>query len=473
MNEDSFFSYQKITVPRLVVAGVKGGSGKTIFTLGLARHLSNLGRRLSVFKKGPDYIDAKWLSVAARVPCSNLDPYFMKEGEIRSLFAYRSFGSEAAVIEGNRGLYDGVDREGSCSTAQLAKMLKAPVLLVIDCTKMTRSAAAVALGFRLLDKGVNLAGVVLNTVAGKRHKTILIQSIEQYAGIPVVASIPRLKEDPLPMRHLGLTPSEEHEETSEKLNELAKLGEANCDLDGLLKLMESAPPMEAEPIFLETQSKESGVRPKIGVIKDTAFQFYYPENLEALEREGGKLVLLDAIKDQRVPPIDCLYIGGGFPETNGEKLSQNHSFLGQLKEKILMGLPVYAECGGLMYLGRKIHWRGAQFPMLDLLGWDFVMEKRPVGHGYSRIKFLEDTPFFQAGRLVTGHEFHYSRPVLVDKSRAGEFKCRIERGHGFGENREGLTFKNVFATYTHIHAVSAPDWAKGLIRAAARYRSTL
>ncbi len=472
MNEGSFTPAVRCTVPRLVIAGVKGGSGKTIFSLGLARHLVNAGRRVAVFKKGPDYIDAKWLSAAARAECSNLDPYFMDDSDILALFARRARGSDMALTEGNRGLYDGVDKDGTCSTAQLAKLLAAPVVLVIDCAKITRSAAAVALGFKVLDSEVEIAGVVLNNVAGRRHRRILTSAIEEYAGLPVLAALPRMKQDPLPMRHLGLTPLEEHSETEARLDHLASLVEDNCDIDMLLDLTAGARPIEASALDLGPLCTEGAKGVRIGIPRDSAFQFYYPENFDALERHGAELLFLDAVRDRSVPELDALYIGGGFPETNAAALANNRSFLEGVRSQIAQGLPVYAECGGLMYLGDSIIWKGRRFPMLGVVGWDFVMEERPVGHGYSRMRFASSTPFFSQGSVVTGHEFHYSRPVLSDPARQGVFACEMERGHGFGEGREGLLLGNVFGTYTHLHAVSAKEWACGVVRAAGRYRSS-
>ena len=471
MNERSF-SAAPLGVPRLMVAGVSGGSGKTIFTLGLLRLLRGRGLRLAVFKKGPDYIDAGWLGRAGGGPCTNLDPYLMDGGTILALFGHRSRGCDLAVVEGNRGLYDGVDKEGSCSSGELAKLLQAPVILVINATKMTRSAAAVALGFRLLDRDVPLAGVVLNQVAGARHRRILTQAVEEYGGLPVLGAIPRMKRDPLPMRHLGLTPLEEHRSGEEPLDLLGRVVEENCDLEAILALSQGQPPLTVPPLALGTPRDEArrlGIT--IGVLRDAAFQFYYPENLEALERCGARLLFMDALTQQELPPLDGLYIGGGFPETNGEALAGNPSFMAALRRAIDGGLPVYAECGGIMYLGQAVVWQGRRFPMVGAIGWEFVMEERPVGHGYSRMEVEAPNPFYPVGEVVTGHEFHYSRPIPTVPERRGQLACLVKRGHGFHQGREGITYANLFGTYTHVHAAATPAWARGVVEAAIRFRT--
>ncbi len=462
-----------VKLPRLTVAAVRGGSGKTVVTLGLVRAFRQDGIDVATFKKGPDYIDAGWMALASGRPCHNLDHFMMREETVLLSFGFRASGAELSIIEGNRGLYDGVDLEGSFSTAELARRLDSPVLLVVDCTKATRSIAAVVMGFCNFDPSVRLAGVVLNRVGGGRHEALLRRAIEYYTDIPVLGAVKKFRRDPLPMRHLGLTPMDEHPESGDALDDLAEVVRDAVDIDKIKQVAWDVPVWKgpvADPLdMVQDVAGENG--PLIGVLRDAAFQFYYPENIEALRRAGGRVVFINAEQAQTLPEIDALYIGGGFPETRAEKLSGNRSFMASLKARAMDGMPVYAECGGLMYLGRSIIWEGETFPMTGVLNWSFVTGRRPVGHGYTILKALRDTPFFEKDRELRGHEFHYSRPEPGPDRRVGEDQCVCEvvRGHGFSGEMEGVCLKNVFGTYTHIHALDNQWWAEGLVRAAMRY----
>jgi cobyrinic acid a,c-diamide synthase len=467
-----------IYIPRVVVAGLRGGSGKTTLSLGLLRALRTKGLSVIPFKKGPDYIDAGWLSVASGRPCYNLDPFLIGEKNVLPSFLTHGAGSDIAIIEGNRGIFDGMDVKGSQSTARLARMLKAPVILIIDITKMTRTAAALVLGVKKFEPGLILGGVVLNQVAGKRHEGIVHSAIERYAGVPVLGAIPRFKKK-LSERHMGLVPFQEHPEMEEAINEARKLITASVDLDRVIKIARKASKLQYP---IPRVKKQVPVKVKIGVLKDSAFQFYYPENLEALKAAGAELIEVSPLlkKTAEVPDIDALYIGGGFPETHALALSKNKSFLKSLKDKVEEGLPVYAECGGLMYLGEHLFLNERKFEMAGVFPYSFPLEERPVAHGYSIAQVTSDkNPFYKKGTILKGHEFHYSRPVKegpVKEAPAGvgEKKAlltlKMERGTGIEGGKDGLTYKNCFATYTHTHALGTPDWAKGIIGAAERYR---
>lgn len=472
--------------PGLIIAAMRGGAGKTIATLGIIRALTLNGKHVIPFKKGPDYIDARWMSMAAGRECYNLDPYLMPRDVIEKSLHQRAAMGDISIVEGNRGLYDGVDIQGSCSTAELAKWLDLPILLVVDCTKVTRTAAALVLGCRELDPQVKIAGVILNHIARPRHEAIVTNSIEKYTGIPVVGAIPRMAEDPLPMRHLGLTPADEHRKVTELLDSLAETVSSSVDMEKILELastrVTSTPGESPQTCHLSHASSpvsRSADQPVVAVIRDQAFQFYYPENLEAIERAGARLVFLDAIFDAEIPnEVDAIYIGGGFPETQAEKLSANQGFRHSLKEKALAGMPVYAECGGLMYLGENIIWQGKSWPMTGILPWDFDVRIKPAGHGYSILEVVEDTPFFSAGTTLRGHEFHYSVPRRAESGNGSDinphehrFACRVKRGHGFKDGMEGITLKKVFGTYTHVHALGHPDWGKNIVKAATGYRA--
>ncbi len=451
--------------PRIVIAAQRGGAGKTLCTLGLVAALRAQGQKVIPFKKGPDYIDAGWLSFAAGSPCYNLDPFFMSEETIISSFVARACKDSVAIVEGNRGLLDGVDPLGTCSTAQLARLLKAPVILVLDCTKVTRTLAAFVKGCQILEEGLHLAGVILNHVVRARHERIIRESIEQYTGVPILGILPRLKNFVFPMRHLGLLPWQEHEDGAEIVTRLRDLFLENVDLEAIVRIAQETDPLKAPS--LTWPEKQASVR--IGLFRDAAFQFYYPENIEALKMLGAEIVELNALELNALPPIDALYIGGGFPETQAPLLVENRSLRKDLKEAIEAGLPVYAECGGLMYLGRQITWRGQKYPMVGALPVDFEVCERPQGHGYVVAQVVAPNPYYPSGILVKGHEFHYSRPVNLGDGV--HFAFKLEKGHGFGQRYDGLVYKNVLGAYTHVHALGLKDWAVGLVEAALRFKA--
>jgi cobyrinic acid a,c-diamide synthase len=467
----------KKNLPRLVVAGLKGGAGKTVVSLGLVRIWQRQNFQVIPFKKGPDYIDAGWLSRAARRPCYNLDPYLMSKKVICKSFAFRTKNADISLIEGNRGLFDGVDKTGSSSTAELAKWLNAPVVLVLDCTKMTRTAAALVLGCQLLDPELHIEGIILNNLAGVRHETIVRQSIEYHTGISIIGTLPRMKTDPIPMRHLGITPWKEHPQADKALDKLGQIVSKSVDTNALIRIANQSEEwkftnLESEELFPVTNYVFSSQMPLLGVFRDKAFQFYYPENLEALEKAGAKLIFMDSLQDTGLSELDALYIGGGFPETQAIQLSANKALRANLYQAIDRGLPVYAECGGLMYLGKQLIWQGHKYPMIGIIGWDFVIGEKPIGHGYSTLKVISQNPFYDLGTILQGHEFHYSKPILVDKKKAGKLSCRVIRGHGFDGQSEGIVFKNIFGTYTHIHALERYEWAARMIKIAIEYHQT-
>jgi cobyrinic acid a,c-diamide synthase len=454
-------------LPRVVIAGMSGDSGKTLLSLGLLLALRKRGVPVCAFKKGPDYIDPAWLTWASDCPTRNLDSYLMGFETLRTAFVRHALPDGFNLIEGNRGLFDGVDAEGSHSTAALAKTLCAPVLLVINAAKTTRTAAAWVLGSQKLDPEVQIAGVVINRVHGTRHESMLRQSIESVCGVPVLGALPVVADDILlPERHLGLVTPSEHPRIGKLDESLRELVEENVDLEMILQIARATPSLAApqpDPIELPISG-----RPSIGYLRDAAFTFYYPENLEGLERRGAKLVPVSALSSRQLPSqLDALYIGGGFPETHAEALHANRSFLESLRGRIREGLPVYAECGGLMLLSRAILWRGRSFAMAGVLPITVEMCPRPQGHGYTVLSVDKPNPFLPVGLKLKGHEFHYSRIVLDDVPVPTA--CEVIRGSGCYARRDGMLVEHVWASYTHLHARATPEWAQGFVRAARDY----
>ncbi len=384
--------------------------------------------------------------------------------QLASFCAHASAG--VSVVEGNRGLYDGLDVQGTHSTASLARLLRAPVVLVVSAAKVTRTVAAVVLGCRELEQGVDLAGVILNHVAGARHEALTRQAVEQLTGVPVLGALPRLRDQLLPGRHLGLVPPQEHAAAAEAAATLGPLLDRHVDLGRLLQIARGAPPLPASPAAGPAPAGAGG-RARVGVFQDAAFTFYYPENLEALARAGAQLVPVSGLADAGLPEgLGALVIGGGFPETHAARLSANAGMRAALRRAAEAGMPIYAECGGLIYLSRSLRLRGEIYPMAGVLDLELALDERPAGHGYVALEVTGDNPFFPLGLQLRGHEFHYSRVVGGGPLRTA---FSLSRGAGCGEGRDGIVFKNVLAGYTHLHALGAPQWAPAVVAAAERF----
>ena len=460
---------------RLLISALRGGSGKTILSIGIIAALLRRGRAVFPFKKGPDYIDAGWLAMAADRPCFNLDTFMVPPEDVLTSFLYRSSPDGISVIEGNRGLYDGIDLKGSTSTAELSKLLQAPVLLCVDATKTTRTMAAVIAGCQQFDPNVQIAGVVLNRVAGPRHESILRRSIESHCSLPVFGAIPKLGRQDFPERHMGLVPTPEHQWALNAINGIADVVERHVDLTALEHATARLPALSTtgqarRPAAIRGDDRSTGSdAARIGVIRDAAFQFYYPENLEAIEAAGGQLVFFSPLATETIPAVDAIYIGGGFPETHAEQLAGNVRFKKDLKNRAENGLPVYAECGGLMYLGEELVLEEKTFPMAGVLPIVYGFSRKPQGHGYTIVSVDRRNPYFPVGSEYRGHEFHYSR-VLKWGGSDRDLVFEMKRGAGLTGGRDGAVVQNVLATYTHLHALGAPQWARALVRNAAAHR---
>ena len=453
-------------IPRILISSHKGGAGKTLFTIGLLWTLREKGLKVTSFKKGPDYIDAGWLSKISKVPCRNLDLFLFDEEDNLYSFFLGCRDKDIAVIEGNRGLFDGMDEHGSCSTARLARILKTPILLILDCTKVTRSLAALVKGFLEFEPGLHIEGVILNRVARARHERVITKAIETYTDAKVLGAIPKLKNLP-PERHLGLITSFEYEERV-FIEELTSHLKKGVDLDNILEISKNAEPLNLKVSEKCLSKPQTSVR--IGVFKDEAFQFYYPENLEALEVLGADLVWINALETSRLPKVDALYLGGGFPEVKAEALAENRDLAKDVKEAAETGMPVYAECGGFMYLGREIIWQGKSYPMTRILPIVFSVEKRPQGHGYVIARVREQNPYFDLGIQIKGHEFHYSKVLSIDESKDLKYIFELEKGCGITGKQDGILYKNLVAGYTHIHIFSVKCWAERFLKKAEEFK---
>jgi len=467
-------------VPGVVIAGLRGGSGKTIISLGITAAWKEKGFKVSPFKKGPDYIDAGWLSKAAGRPCYNLDTFLCTPPIVKHSYQKNSKYCDIAVIEGNRGLYDGIDTDGSTSTAELAKLLNLPVLLVLDCTKSTRTMAALLLGCMKFDPEVRICGVILNRVAGKRHEGKVKKNIEKFCNIPVLGAVPKLNAKDFPERHMGLVTSEEHTFSDQAIKAAVKVAEDTIDLDRLYHIVTG----EDKGTDLKEISKvkktayegakviDPGISVTIGIIRDSAFQFYYPDNIDALENLGADIVFISPLIEESIPDVHAIYMGGGFPETHAPQLAKNKLFRDNLKRLSQNGLPIYAECGGLIFLGQSIRLKDQVYPMSGILPIKFGLSRRPQGHGYTKVEVVNKNPFFKKNELLRGHEFRYSSILDIDY-QPFEMAFKMERGKGILDKKDGFFKNNTFGTYTHIHALGAPSWAPSLVEKARAYKKSL
>lgn len=450
-----------LALPRLVIAAPHGRSGKTTVSLALVGALAAQGLVVQPFKKGPDYIDPSWLSAAAGRPARNLDPFMLDSLALLHSLVGGSGGAQVAVIEGNHGLYDALDDSGAGSTAALARQFSAPILLVIDAARLGRSAAALVQGFQRFEPGTHIAGVILTNVAQPRHEARLRSAIEQHCTIPVLGALPRDAGFAIADRHLGLIPSSEH--SASPLQALAQAGRERFDLPLILSIARAAPPLPAPD---QAPQPAMAATCRIGVLRDRAFTFYYPENLEALALAGAELVNIDALAERSLPQVDALYIGGGFPEVFGAELEANSGLRTDIGAAIEDGLPVYAECGGLMYLARSLTWQGQTHRMVGALPCDIELAEKPQGHGYVAAAVVADNPYFAVGAVLRGHEYHHSRPVNLSLTAPDRLAYTLRRGRGLGPGVDGIVHKNVLAVYTHLHALGAPAWAPALVRRA-------
>ncbi|MBI2311558.1 MAG: hydrogenobyrinic acid a,c-diamide synthase (glutamine-hydrolyzing) [Betaproteobacteria bacterium] len=447
-------------MPRLLISAAHKSSGKTTVSIGLCAALTAKGLAVQPFKKGPDYIDPMWLSIAAGRPCRNLDFFVQEREEIVQSVVRHGANAGLSVIEGNKGLYDGLDLQGSNSNAALARLLDTPVILVIDARGMTRGIAPLILGYQAFDRSIRIAGVILNNLGGSRHEAKLRAVIEHYTDVAVVGAVHADDRLGIVERHLGLMPGNEAAEAAAKAREIGALIGPQLDLDRILTIAGEAPALESEAVAaaLPVRSPVSRDRVRIGIARDSAFGFYYPDDLEALEAAGAELVPFNTLTDARLPEVDGLFIGGGFPEVLMDKLEANLSLREDVRAAVERGLPVYAECGGLMYLARSIRWNGATRQMVGAIPADVVMHAKPVGRGYVKLEPTADHPWLAGDAAeVRAHEFHYSSLENLDPGL--RFAYRVERGHGVDGDRDGIVYRNVLASYTHLRSVGGNDWA--------------
>ena len=453
----------EIAIPRLVVAGTSSGVGKTTFTVGLVRALRSRGLKVAVFKCGPDYLDPTYHARAAGATSHNLDGWMMGGEAVVSTFVRASEGADIAIIEGVMGLFDGASAtEQSGSTAEIAKWLDAPVLLVVDASGMARSVAAVGRGFAEFDRELRLAALICNRVGSKGHLEILK---EASAHPPVIGGLPKEASAAFPERHLGLRSADELAVADALFSRWSELVNQWCDLDGIISLAAKAGTLQTDAPIAQAAGREG--KCAIGVACDEAFHFYYEDNLARLENAGARLVRFSPIRDVRLPVVDGLYLGGGYPEAHAAELERNAAMREQIAEFAARGGVIYAECGGLMYLCSKLQTLdGSIYRMCGVVPARTIMCERLQALGYVEARTLNDSIFGPAGVGFRGHQFRYSRLEPLSPNTAPAFAIRRRRDGA--ESEEGFSLNNVIASYVHAHWASNPSMAQAMVEACVR-----
>ena len=454
------------------ISAAHKSSGKTTISLGLCAAFTVKNLKVRPFKKGPDYIDPMWLAKASGHACHNLDFNTMEVEEIQQTFVDYSTGGDISLIEGNKGLYDGLDLDGSNSNAALAILLNAPVILVIDARGMTRGIAPLILGYQAFEPKLKIAGVILNQLGGSRHESKLRAVIDHYTDVPVIGAVHRDKELEIVERHLGLVPSNELDQAQCRIETVGQRIADQVDLESLIQIANKAPLPELLEPKQQATSFKLDTPCRIGVAKDAAFGFYYPGDLDAFEQAGAELVYVDTLNDKSLPDMDGLFIGGGFPETQMAALEKNVSMRQSIRKAIDAGLPVYAECGGLMYLTRSLAWKDQKREMVGAIPADTVMHARPMGRGYVKIRETELHPWPMTESTIrvseiAAHEFHYSS---LDNCDNVKYAYDVLRGTGIDGSHDGIIHKNVLGCYAHLRDVKQNHWVKRFLQFVQQYK---
>lgn len=447
---------------RVVLTGTGSGVGKTTIATGIMKALSD-EHKIQPFKVGPDYIDPSYHNCATGVSSRNLDSFFMSDGQIRQSFKNGMTSSHAdyGIIEGVRGLYEGISPTNDIgSTSSIAKALNSPVILIINSRSLVRSAAAMTLGFKALDSRIDIEGVILNNVKSQKHYLKTKEAVEKLANTRVLGGIERDNSISMEQRHLGLIPAVEQERISGLVEKWGELIRENIDLDALIEIMDNSNPIinEYEPIWSTNKTKH---KTRIAVPFDEAFNFYYKENLEALEYNNAKIEYFSPIHDEQLPSVDALYIGGGYPEIFKKELSKNTTMLESIKEFSQDNHPIYAECGGLMYLCKTID----SLPMVDVFPYHSMLTKRVQGLSYTIAHVQRDNPILKKNTTYHGHEFHYSK-VEYTGSNSNDFAFSMRRGVGITGKYDGLLKNNTLASYIHTHTACLPDFGYNFTQSA-------
>ncbi len=449
-------------IPRLVIAGTASGVGKTTISIGLMAALTEKGFDVQPFKVGPDYIDPGFHNLVTGNTAYNLDSYFLNQKRIKETLAHGAKNSDISIIEGVMGLFDGKrGKDNTGSTAQVAKILQTPVILVIDAKKMAQSAAAMAYGYQNFDQQLDVKGVIFNNIASKGHYQMIKERIKGQLDLKVLGYLPNDKELKLPERYLGLVPTSESDDLKRFITKLKSLIKNYIDLEKVVELAKEASELKVNEQTIFNLKKEFDL--KLGLAYDKAFNFYYQANLDILEELGAELKYFSPLNDKKLPEVDGLYLGGGFPESYLAELETNKSMQDDIYQQVKSGLAIYAECGGLAYLAEEIiDFTGKSFSMLGLIPARVEMTDKLQAMGYVKAKARHDNLLLKAGEEVKGHEFHYSKLILSDKKN--NYSYQLSGGKEESVRKEGVVANNLLASYVHLNFASKIDLARRFLQ---------
>ncbi|HMK45605.1 MAG TPA: Ni-sirohydrochlorin a,c-diamide synthase [Methanocella sp.] len=460
-----------IKIPRVILAGDRSSAGKTTISVAIMALLKDQGRSVQPFKVGLDYIDPSYHSMITGKQGGNLDGYLMSDRAVLEAFLHSSKGCDISIIEGVRGLYEGLESlSDTGSTAQIAKILKAPVVLIVDAQSITRSTAAIVKGYRDFDRSVNIQGVILNKIGSDRHAEKARTAIEKYTGVEVLGAVPRSNAMKLTMRHLGLIPAREGASRVEgfdaKLDKIKETIRDNLNLQRIVEIANEAPQLRERKPEIFTTRKPGGVR--IGLALDESFNFYYKDNIDLLQCKGAEIIQFSPLHDEEIPEVDGIIIGGGYPEIFAADLAANETMRKSICEASERGMPIYAECGGLMYLMKNLEIEdGSRHGMAGVFdGTASMKHVRTIGYVVGR--FETNAPIGEEGSIFKGHEFHHS--MITDLPSNTKFAYRLNRGAGIREGMDGMISNNTLAAYTHLHAASYLQLADKFVESCATYR---
>jgi len=446
-------------VAHLLISAAHKSSGKTVLSLGICAALRNKGLNVQAFKKGPDYIDPMWLAKATQRNCYNLDYWTQTEDEIQTMFAQQNYDTDISIIEGNKGLHDGLAADGSNSNAALAKLINAPVILILDTRGTIRGVAPLLLGYQQFDPAVNIAGVILNFVGGYRHAAKLTTVIERYTDIPILGTVQRTAELELVERYLGLMPSNEDQFAQEKIARITDIVTEQINLDQILEIANTATSFDT---LVDSKTKSKDYSLKIAYAKDEAFGFYYADDIDTFAQQGVQLLPFDTLNDSQLPDTDALFIGGGFPEKRMQQLAANTKLKQAVYDAIEKGMPAYAECGGLMYLCNSIKFDSELCEMVGIIDAECEMFEKPIGRGYTLLQKNTQHPWPNIdNQPISGHEFHYSK--LTHIANQIEYAFEVKRGFGVNGENDGILYKNLLACYAHQRNTQQNQWISNFV----------
>jgi cobyrinic acid a,c-diamide synthase len=444
----------------IFISAAHKSSGKTTVSIGLSAATAKRGIVVQPFKKGPDYIDPIWLGMAAGRPCYTLDYFTSSEEATVDDFKIKSQSADMSIIEGNKGLYDGLDLDGSNSNAALAKSIDAPVILVIDVRGTMRGIAPLLIGYESFDTDVRIAGVIASMSGGERHESKLRAAVEHYTDIPFLGSLRNNPSLIVSEQHLGLIPSYEDPQAQNKIINIRNAVNEQIDIDQIIDIAQLGSSLSAPILSFKTTAKPQFSGLRIGIAQDRAFGFYYSGDLDAIRETGASLIAIDTLEDKYLPDIDGLFIGGGFPERHANALQKNVSLRQMIKSAIEAGLPTYAECGGMMYLSEQLSWQNSSYNMVGAIPGRTTMHEKPCGRGYVKLEENQHSALWPGSenyaKTIHAHEFHYSS--LDGLPEDMPFVYSVKRGTGIDQQKDGLIYKNLLASYTHLRNTDKTPW---------------